>query len=428
MYKKDYAKEIWKLAYPVALLTLMQRIGSIFEGILLSVHSTEELTISSICGPYISIITTVSYGLAISVNVVMAKIFKNPDRKKDAGDILKEILLLTFILGILISVVVSTRLYFEFADMTNLCKTAYLYMVPYLLGNPVILLYSILIAAFRGLGDSKTGMWMTFIAVPIQVGTAYLLYKLFGFIVLGYGMILSRITGCVYGILQYNRYNLTVFTHSKVTISRALIQEFVKLAAPISLSKVISPIANVVLNQIMLAMGTNLVAVAGLGNRLSLLFYLPATAVGSAAVTLIAGNNDYKERKQLIKQLCVTSVLPTIVIIIVAFFVRGQLSQMLTADAAMQQAGKVYWTISLWAYPFVAIEMTMTSVLQAFGYGFPTLAITIVRLLGVQIPLTYLARYANLGAKGVWGAYVVSNVVSMSVSVVWGIKKMKGRK
>ena len=73
----------------------------------------------------------------------------------------------------------------------------------------------------------------------------------------------------------------------------------------------------------MLAMGTNLVAVAGLGNRLSLLFYLPATAVGSAAVTLIAGNNDYKERKQLIKQLCVTSVLPTIVIIIVAFFVRG---------------------------------------------------------------------------------------------------------
>ena len=140
MYKKDYAKEIWKLAYPVALLTLMQRIGSIFEGILLSVHSTEELTISSICGPYISIITTVSYGLAISVNVVMAKIFKNPDRKKDAGDILKGILLLTFILGILISVVVSTRLYFEFADMTNLRKTAYLYMVPYLLGNPVILL------------------------------------------------------------------------------------------------------------------------------------------------------------------------------------------------------------------------------------------------------------------------------------------------
>ena len=101
---------------------------------------------------------------------------------------------------------------------------------------------------------------------------------------------------------------------------------------------------------------------------------------------------------------------------------------MLTADATMQQAGKVYWTISLWAYPFVAIEMTMTSVLQALGYGFPTLAITIVRLLGVQIPLTYLARYANLGAKGVWGAYVVSNVVSMSVSVVWGIKKMKGRK
>ena len=184
MYKKDFTKEIWNLAYPVALLTLTQRMGSIFEGILLSVHSTEELTISSICSPYISIITTVSYGLAISVNVIMAKISKDSDSKKDAEDILKGILLLTFVLGILISIIISVRLYFEFADMENSRKTAYFYMLPYLLGNPVILLYSILIAAFRGLGDSKTGMWMTFIAVPIQISVAYIAYKNFGFIYL----------------------------------------------------------------------------------------------------------------------------------------------------------------------------------------------------------------------------------------------------
>ena len=70
----------------------MQRIGSIFEGILLSVHSTEELTISSICGPYISIITTVSYGLAISVNVVMAKYFKNRIEKGCGGYIKRDII------------------------------------------------------------------------------------------------------------------------------------------------------------------------------------------------------------------------------------------------------------------------------------------------------------------------------------------------
>lgn len=428
MYKKDFTKEIWNLAYPVALLTLAQRMGSIFEGILLSVHSTEELTIASICSPYISIITTVSYGLAISVNVIMAKVFKDSDRKKDAEDILKGILLLTFVLGIFISIIISVRLHFEFRDMKDLRKNAYLYMVPYLFGNPVILLYSILIAEFRGLGDSKTGMWMTFIAVPIQIGVAYILYKIVGFTSLGYGMILSRIVGCIYGMRQYSKYNLSIFNHSKVKISKDLIKEFIELATPISLSKVISPTANVILNSILLTMETNLVAVAGLGNRLSVLFYLPATAVGSAALTLIAGNNDYEERNQLIKQLCFVSMLPTIVIICIAFLLRGQIWQILTADVGMQQAGKLYWTISLLAYPFVAIEMTMTSILQALGYGFPTLVITVVRLLGVQIPLTYLAKYANLGAKGAWGAYVISNMVSMSVSIVWSIKKMKGRK
>ena len=94
----------------------------------------------------------------------------------------------------------------------------------------------------------------------------------------------------------------------------------------------------------------------------------------------------------------------------------------------MQQAGVQYWKISLLAYPFVAIEMTMTSILQALGYGFPTLAITVIRLMGVQIPLTYLAKYTHLGAKGAWAAYVISNIVSMIVSVIWSIRKMKGRK
>ena len=428
MNREDFTKEIWKLAYPVALLTLAQRMGSIFEGILLSVHSTKELIISAICGPYISIITTVSYGLAISVNVIMAKVFKDPERKKDAEDILKGILILTFILGVCISTVISVRLYFEFTSMMDLRKKAYLYMLPYLLGNPVILLYSILIAEFRGLGDSKTGMWMTFIAVPIQISTAYMMYKLFGFTALGYGMLLSKIAGCIYGTKQYEKYNLSVFSSIRVKLSPSLVKEFVVLAAPVSLSKIISPASNVILNNILLSMGTNLVAVAGLGNRLSVLFYLPATAVGSAAVTLMAGNEPYKEKEQRIKQLCLSSLLPTVAIVGIALLFQRQIWHVLTTDPNMQQAGVQYWKISLLAYPFVAIEMTMTSILQALGYGFPTLAITVIRLMGVQIPLTYLAKYTHLGAKGAWAAYVISNIVSMIVSVIWSIRKMKGRK
>ena len=175
-------------------------------------------------------------------------------------------------------------------------------------------------------------------------------------------------------------------------------------------------------------MGTNLVAVAGLGNRLSVLFYLPATAVGSAAVTLMAGNEPYKEKEQRIKQLCLSSLLPTVAIVGIALLFQRQIWHVLTTDPNMQQAGVQYWKISLLAYPFVAIEMTMTSILQALGYGFPTLAITVIRLMGVQIPLTYLAKYTHLGAKGAWAAYVISNIVSMIVSVIWSIRKMKGRK
>ena len=100
--------------------------------------------------------------------------------------------------------------------------------------------------------------------------------------------------------------------------------------------------------------------------------------------------------------------------------------QAMTAGSAMGPEGETYWSICLWAYPFVAVEMTMTSVLQALGYGVPTLMITVIRLWGVQIPLSYLAERNGYGAEGAWGAYLASNIVSMLISVIWGMIKIKG--
>ena len=426
MHKKSYYPEIWDLAYPIILLTLAQKTGSIFEGLLLSVNSTRELAVTSICSPYISAVTTVGYGLAISMNVIVAGVYGKKGEKKNTENIMEGAVLIALTLGLVISAVVGFLMYFSFSSMPKERPVAYLFMLPYLLGNPVILLHSMLIAQFRGMGDSRTGMWMTFLAVPIQLVTGYLLYHTCGFTALGYGMLFSRIAGCLYGMRQYRRYGLDLGGWRKVRFSGNMIKEFVKLAVPVSLSKAVGPSANVIINSLLLSMGAQLVAVYGLGNRLSILFCLPAIAVGTAAVTLIAVQKDRRELGYLIRQLCTCSVLPTILLVLTAWSFRETIWQAMTAGSAMGPEGETYWSICLWAYPFVAVEMTMTSVLQALGYGVPTLMITVIRLWGVQIPLSYLAERNGYGAEGAWGAYLASNIVSMLISVIWGMIKIKG--
>ena len=58
-------REIWGLLWPLLILTAIQRLGSMFEGVLVSVNSTDELTITSFCAPYINLISTISYGIGI---------------------------------------------------------------------------------------------------------------------------------------------------------------------------------------------------------------------------------------------------------------------------------------------------------------------------------------------------------------------------
>lgn len=421
-------REIWKLMYPVMLLTLAQKAGSVFEGILVSINNSRELTVTSVCGPYISIITTVSYGLGIAVQVMTARINGKQDWKDAGRAILGKIFWMVLACSILISCVSAILLYPAFEAAPELRQTGYLYMIPYLLGSPVILLYHIIIAELRGFGDTRTGMWMTFLSVPIQLGLCWLFYNYIGFTAMGYSMLISRISGCIYGLRKSNNCRRNLWKEEKTQLPEGFFTEFISLALPISLSKMISPSANAVMNSLLLTMGTEIVAVSGLGNRLSVFFYLPATAVGVAAVTLVPGIQNKTELNNICRRLCFWSVGPTFVLVLAAYIFRVPIWNLLSADMAVRSVGYEYWKICLVAYPLISIEMTMTSLLQAMGYGMPTLVITTVRIWGVQLPLTYLAKHLGFHAAGAWLAYLLSNVVSVIISVIWGYSKIKRKK
>lgn len=428
--KREYEEQIshrtiWRLLYPVILLTFAQKAGSIFEGILVSIHSSRELTVTSICGPYITIITTVSYGLGIAVNVITARVSGDKVWRESGGKIAKSILRMIAVCSIILSLGSAALMFQSFQAVPELRVTGYLYILPYLLGSPVILFYSMLIAGLRGFGDTKAGMWMTFLAVPVQVILGWALYKQVGLTALGYGMLISRITACFYGAGKYKRYQPDVLEDGKSELPDHFWKEFILLAAPLCLSKVITPSGDAIINMLLLNMGTEVVAVSGLGNRLSVFFYLPAMAIGTVAVTMVARLSKGSGLKTLSKRLCLWSVCPTVVMVFLAYILAGPLWNTLTNDAAVRHAGYEYWGICLSAYPLIALEMTITSVLQALGYGFPTLIIAAVRIWGVQLPLTYAASCSGWGAKGAWIAYLVSNIASVMLSVLWGYRKVK---
>lgn len=418
-------REIWRLLWPLLLLTLVSRIGLAFEGILVSVNNADELTVSGICAPYITITTTINFGLGIAANSLTGRL-KGEGLWDNCCRRATRLLLIVLVgCGYITSLLSALLLHGAFAESPELLALGFRYMIPYLVGSPIIIIANTLAFALRGLGDTKSGMWITFVTVPVQIAVAFLGYHAFGLAGLGYGALSGDLVGSIIGYFLYRRHFPP--QGGRGALPDGIGKDFFRLAVPVSLSKVVSPAATAAINALVLTIGAQHVAVSGLGWRLEYFFYMPAMLMGSIAITLTAQNRDRLDMKKLASHLCLWSLTPTLMMVVLAFFLRQPIWALLTPDTALRSAGVAYWRICLWAYPMIALEMTTTGILQALGCGMPALIVTLIRTWGVQFTGTALSVRFGWGADGAWYSFLLGNLASLMVSAVWAWLKLKNR-
>ena len=419
-------REIWGLLWPLLMLTAVQRLGAMFEGILVSVNSTDELTVTSMCSPYISLISTISYGIGIATNAFVGRLTAENLWEDCCRRLARMVMLVLAVGSLCISGISALILTASFAAIPELAHLGWLYMLPYLLGSPVILLFHLLVSAMRGFHDTKTGMWMTLLSVPIQILVCWGGYTIFGIAGLGHGTLTAQAAGCLLGLWRIRPHFRTEYGNA--SLPKGSVKEFAALAIPVSLSKAIMPVANAAINPLVLSLGAVYVSASGLAGRFEGFFYLAAMSMGSVAITMGAGNTQRYSTKKLLKHLCLWSMTPSIVMVILARMFAEPFWARLTPDPALQLAGVEYWSICLLAYPLISLEMTLTGILQAKGQGMPALVITVVRTWGIQLPLTWAAVQFGWGAKGAWMAYLLGNLASVLIIGVWAYAKLGHKK
>ena len=423
--KRTLSGEIWDILWPIILITIVKKLGAGFEGILVSAKSAEELAITSICEPYTKMLTTISYGLGIAMNSIIGRASRDGVWIRSGRAIVKFSIILVLIFGYGMSVISVFLLRPSLALSGIKASLAWSYMMPYLLCSPILLLYSMLMAAMRGLGNAKAGLKMTLISVPVNLLLTYVLYTCFGLGMLSWGYILSQVAGTIYAIYICSE---NIHTEGTDPLPKGFVRQFLVLAVPLSLTKMVAPGGNAAINALILTFGREYVAATGLTARLEAYFYLCAMSMGSVAVTLVSRAEHGRDMKELAKALCLWSLVPTVVTTAAGYLLKDQMWQILTKDPAVQSAGILYWSIALFAYPFIALEMTTTGILQAYGLGVPMLIITAIRTWGVQLGSAWLAVKFGLGVEFAWWGYVAGNVTAFLISLVWAWIKIKGEK
>ena len=420
--KDNIYKIIWQLSYPLIILTFIQKIAGIFEGTIVSLNSTTDLAVLSLCSPFISLITIVGYGIGIGFSATVGKIAGEGEWPRRSESVTKCMLVVQLILGSLFALFIFVLMPIALGKdvPSEILRNSRTYMLPYLIGSPLIFMYSSIMAALRGMGLMRSGIIITVIAAPVQIFISYVMYSNFGIGTLGLGMVISRIIGCVVGFMFYKKTLSPTMPTDRhdAKFFREVSLDIMRISVPASLSKSVQPLANIFLNNLMLIYGSAVVSAKGLGSRMEPFFYLPAMAISTAAITVISqckGKRDINLMNTVISKLRVSCIIPTLILFIPAFIWTEQLWMLLTPDTLLQQAGVIYTRIFGSSYVFAAIEMVNTSVLNGLGTSVPMLLITIIRL-AVTLILSFISVHFGMNVNFIWWSFFTGNLTSFAIS------------
>lgn len=170
---------------------------------------------------------------------------------------------------------------------------AYNYIFWIFLGIPATMLYNLLSGLIRSLGDSRTPLLFLIFSSVLNVGLDLLFIVTFRMGVMGASVATvaaQLISGLLCLILIIRKYPILKLSAADLLPRRAYLQKLLSMGIPMGLQFSITAIGGTVLQTAVNELGTASMAAMTAGNKISLLFDCPLSAIGTAMATF-AGQN-----------------------------------------------------------------------------------------------------------------------------------------
>jgi Na+-driven multidrug efflux pump len=173
--------------------------------------------------------------------------------------------------------------------------------------------------------------------------------------------------------------------------------------------------------------GTTVLATYGVGSRLLALGIIPALGISLACSTLVAqnlgaGNPDRARRTAYYAMgvsftllLCVGLALFGCAEPLARFFLSG--------DEAVVGHAVEFLRIAAFSLCFTGVQQSVSGALRGAGNTLGAMLLTIISTWVLQFPIAwYLSSHTALGFRGLWWSFVVSNVLSATMALLWFLR------
>lgn len=428
-FSENPKKALWTLAIPILAGMAIQTIYTTVDMIYIGRLGGEAIAAVAFNMPLLFFVLGLSMGLGSGVTASIARFIGASD-KINADNSAEHALLMASIISVIMvlaGLLYGKQMLVILGTTPELINIAWSYLRVITIGLFFMVFSGFFRSILAGEGDMKTPMIITAVGTVLNI----ILDPIFIF-VLGYGVPGAAIAtvisqAIVFSIFIYlfliKEHTYVTFRLRDFSFSKYIIYDIIKVGVPASMAMIIMSLGQAVFNKILVSYSAYSVAAFQIGGRIDIVIFLPIMAIATALTTLVGmfyGAKDFENVKFIIKYGMLRSVFITTVGSIIIFILAPLIVKGFSNEPEIQQTAVTYLRLIVFIYPLISIAMTSGRVMQGLGLGIPMLVTTIIRVLGVSVPLALIFNYVyHKPIEWMWYAMIISTVIAVSTAALW---------
>lgn len=343
------AGKLLRFTLPIALSSILQQLFNAADtAVVGSFGNADALAAVGTNTEIIALIVTVSSGLSMGANVLIANQIGRDERDKTPASIQTALLLAVFIgvLGLAGGQLAAAPLLRLIQTPASIFHAAKLYLQIYLLGYPFLLLYDFGSAILRAQGDSRSPFLALVLSGMANVGLNLLFVLVFHLDVVGVALAtdISTLLSAGMVLLRLARIEHACPTFRIPHVSAPCARAILNVGVPSAIQGAVFCFANIFVQASVNRFGETAIAGSTIAMNFEYLTYYIITAFGQTATTFTSQNHaagQFQRCKKIFRFCLGLSVLCSSVPIFAIVLFRNFFSGLFTPDAAVIESASL---------------------------------------------------------------------------------------
>lgn len=373
-------KNIIKFCLPLMLGNLFQQLYNMADIIIVGqfVGKTALSAVGSV-GPLSFLVVGSVLGLCTGFSIPVAQRFGAKDTvnlKKFVANTIYAAVGLAVVLTI-VAVSLTNTLLRVLNTPADIYQDAYDYIIIIFAGIGATMLYNILAALVRSLGDSKTPLYFLVFSSVLNIGLDILLITVFHMGVRG-AAVATVVAQLISGILSFiyvvKKFPILHITKETRALDFKFIKNLLANGLPMAMQFSVTAIGSVMLQSCVNGLGSNAIAAITIGGKTQLMIVLPSETIGATMATYCGQNygaGKYERIKKGVGRGVILAGIYTVIGFCVARFLGPYISMLFIdrSETVVIGLAQEYINMGSCFYFILSVLFLLRNSLQGLGYS-----------------------------------------------------------